>query len=428
MGRTLVLECTFGIAGDMLAGALLDLGGSQEKLDSVLGGLPVAGFSTKVSRVEKSGLDTCDFDVILDEEHDGHDHDMGYLHGDGHDHDHAHGHGEVHAHGHEHHHEHRGLADVLAIVDGSTATPAAKAIATRAFSILADAEAKAHGTTPDAVHFHEVGAVDSIVDVLACAVLIDDLAVDDVVVEALADGHGTIRCQHGIIPVPVPAVTNIVAAHAIPLRSVDVAGELTTPTGAALVAAVRTASHLPGRYLVRAVGLGAGKRAYDCPGYLRALLVDTQAADDSGRLVWRLEADMDDCPGEALGHALDDLLAAGAREAHYLPLQMKKGRPGWQLQVICDETHIPALEQVIFADTTTIGIRRAPMERTTLAREQVIVETRHGSLHAKAVTLPDGTGRVYPEHDDVVRLSREAGISYQDAWQEAISACRAATL
>lgn len=421
MGKTLVLECTFGIAGDMMVGALLDLGASEERLRAVLGGLPVNGFETRVTRVERNGLAACDFDVILDEAHDGHDHDMAFLHGDGHVHEHEHEH-EL-PHDHEHHHEHRGLADVLAVIDGSSATPRAKGIARHTFEILADAEAAAHGMTPDSVHFHEVGAVDSIVDILSAAVLLDDLDVDNVIVESLADGHGTIRCQHGIIPVPVPAVVNIVKEHALPLRAVDVEGELTTPTGAALVAAIRTSDTLPDRYLIRASGLGAGKRGYGCPEYLRALIIEPVLADDTDRVVWSLECDMDDCTGEALGHTLDDLLSAGAREAHYLPLQMKKSRPGWQLQVICDEAHIAPLEQVIFEDTTTIGIRRQAMGRTTLPREGVTVCSSLGDVRAKAVTLPSGARRIYPEHDDVVRLACDTGVPYQEAWQAAIAAC-----
>lgn len=305
----LYLECSSGISGDMTVAALLDAGASEDVLRRALDSLPVEGFSVQVGRVKKSGLDACDFAVLLDEEHENHDHDMAYLHGPAgepphghghvhghdraHDHarggaspnDHARGHSHPHAHedesshapardhAHSHSHEHRGLPEILAIVEAADMSERAKATARRVFQVLAEAEAAAHGVDVDEVHFHEVGAVDSIADVVAAAVCLDDLDVTDVVVPVLCEGQGTVRCQHGVIPVPVPAVVNVAAAHGIPLRILDVQGELVTPTGAALVAAVRTRSRLPERFVVERVGVGAGKRAYDTPGILRALVV-----------------------------------------------------------------------------------------------------------------------------------------------------------
>lgn len=295
----LYLECSSGISGDMTVAALLDAGASEDVLRRALDSLPVEGFSVQVGRVKKSGLDACDFAVLLDEEHENHDHDMAYLHGPagepphghghvhGHDraHDHARGHSHPHAHedesphapAHDHarirSHEHRGLPEILAIIEAADMSERAKATARRVFQVLAEAEAAAHGVGVDEVHFHEVGAVDSIADVVAAAVCLDDLDVTDVVVPVLCEGQGTVRCQHGVIPVPVPAVVNVAAAHGIPLRILDVQGELVTPTGAALVAAVRTRSRLPERFVVERVGVGAGKRAYDTPGILRALVV-----------------------------------------------------------------------------------------------------------------------------------------------------------
>ena len=305
----LYLECSSGISGDMTVAALLDAGASEDVLRRALDSLPVEGFSVQVGRVKKSGLDACDFAVLLDEEHENHDHDMAYLHGPAgepphghghvhghdraHDHacggaspnDHARGHSHPHAHedesphapAHDHarirSHEHRGLPEILAIIEAADMSERAKATARRVFQVLAEAEAAAHGVGVDEVHFHEVGAVDSIADVVAAAVCLDDLDVTDVVVPVLCEGQGTVRCQHGVIPVPVPAVVNVAAAHGIPLRILDVQGELVTPTGAALVAAVRTRSRLPERFVVERVGVGAGKRAYDTPGILRALVV-----------------------------------------------------------------------------------------------------------------------------------------------------------
>lgn len=470
MKPTLYLECASGISGDMTVAALLDLGADRGALDRALASLPVDGFEVHVGRVAKSGLDACDFDVRLDEAHENHDHDMAYLFGhehggaeahgeelhhahahahdghghahehgharghghDGHHHDHGHdGHHHEHEHGRAHHHEHRTLADVVAVIDAAELTPGARDLAKRVFSILAAAEAQAHGTTPDQVHFHEVGAVDSIVDIVAAAVCLDSLDVEGVVVGDLAEGTGTVRCAHGVIPVPVPAVCAIAAAHRLPLRTTSVRGELVTPTGAAIAAAVRTSDRLPERYLVKKVGLGAGKRSYEgCSGVLRAMLVEplgteggSGATTDS---VVKLECDVDDCTGEALGRVLDELMAAGAREAHFLPVFTKKSRPAYQLQVVCDEAVRPALERLIFEETTTIGIRRCTMERTVLPRRACTVETPLGPMPAKEVALPSGRRRVYPEHDGVVAAAERAGVPYQEAYRACLAACNRA--
>ena len=236
MDRILYLDCAGGISGDMAVAGLLDLGADRGTLKRALDSLSLEGFQVRVTRVKKHNLDACDFDVILDEAHDGHDHDMEYLHGS-----------KTHKSG-GHGHAHRGLSDILEIIERADMSLEAKGTAARIFRILAQAEAKAHGVTPEQVHFHEVGAVDSIVDIVAAAVCLDSLKPDQVIVPALCDGHGTIRCQHGVIPVPVPAVANIVQQHGLPLRITGVEGELVTPTGAAIAAAVRTGEDLPGDF------------------------------------------------------------------------------------------------------------------------------------------------------------------------------------
>ena len=282
--HTLIIDGTSGISGDMTVAALLDLGASEEHLREQLATLPVDGFTIAVTRVNKHGIDACDFDVQLAEELENHDHDMAWLYDNEaaaeHTHEHEH---EAHDHGHEdhhhaHHHHHRSLADVTAIIDGSQLSDGAKRRALAIFTALAAAEAKAHGKTPETVMFHEVGAVDSIVDVCSVAICLDDLGIEDIVVESLSEGHGTIRCAHGLMPIPVPAVVNLCQAGNIALTPAPVAGELVTPTGAAIVAALRTSEHLPARYRIEAVGYGAGKRPYEgCSGTLRCLLVDADA-------------------------------------------------------------------------------------------------------------------------------------------------------
>lgn len=403
MTGSLYLDCSNGLSGDMLVAALLDAGASEERLRSVLASLPMAReFEVRVNRRTIAGLDACDFDVVL-AHGETHDHDMAYLHGHGHAREQ-----DAAAPEHHHHHAHRNLAGCLAIVDAAAMTDGARAIARRAFQILADAEATAHGTTPDQVHFHEVGAVDSIVDFVAAAVLIDDLAPRRVYAAPLPDGHGTVRCQHGVIAVPVPAVVNICQQQGLPFAHVDVEGELTTPTGAALLAAVGTCFELPAAYTVRKVGLGAGKRAYAVPSLLRALLID-DVAGDTGHIC-KLECDIDDATPELLAYAAERLRTEGAREVHWLPVFSKKGRPAYQLQVIVVPQDIERIQGVIFQETTTIGIRRQLMDRTVLPREESTVETPFGPARVKTVTLPDGSTRSKPEFDDLAAIARREGL------------------
>ena len=474
----LYLDCQAGIAGDMLVAALLDLGGAsaERSMRDMLESLNVGGFEVEVSRRVLSGIDCCDFDVKLDAEHDGHDHDMAYLHGSGHhlhehEHEHEHEHGAAaHAHHHGHRHAHRGLAEIDAIIDAARMTSAARTFAHKAFDIIAQAESKAHGVPVEEVHFHEVGAVDSIVDILSAAVLVDFLGIKRAVVPVLVDGHGTIRCQHGIIPVPVPATLNICIAHGLPLAPSDIEGELVTPTGAALVAALEPAFELPARYAVRAVGLGAGKRTYSRPSILRAMLIDelpaagepapvaaaaavpaapsspapasfatavptpaataptpTSPADLSHELLApkttiKIECDIDDATPEALAFAAERLRDAGAREVHWLPIYAKKGRPAWQLQVICANEDVRRMQDLIFLHTTTIGMRMQQMERRCLERRFETVATPWGEVALKVVTLPDGSERATPEYEDCAAIARREDLSIECVMQAALTA------
>ena len=283
MGNKLYLECSSGISGDMFVGAMLDLGADQKKLEEALQSLPVDGFKTEITRVKKSGLDACDFNVILDHAHENHDHDMEYLHGDyhaEHHHDHENHHHAEHHHDHEnhhhaehHYHEHRSPEDIIHIIGHASMTDSARELACKIVRILANAEAKAHGVPLEQVHFHEVGAVDSIVDIVAAAVCADSLHLDEVYVPQLNEGKGMVRCQHGLLPIPVPAVANIVSDNHLKMHITNVEGELVTPTGAAIAAALRTSEQLPEQFVIEKVGMGAGKREYECVGVLRAMLI-----------------------------------------------------------------------------------------------------------------------------------------------------------
>lgn len=410
MSKTLYLECYSGISGDMTVAALLDLGADREVLKESLKSLPVGGFRTEITRVKKSGLDACDFSVIL--EQDNHDHDMEYLHGSEKSYT---GHHEY-THSHEYPHEHRGMKEITEIIQKSEMTVRAKKMAMRVFGILAQAESKAHGVPVEEVHFHEVGAVDSIVDIAAIAICMDNLDISNVIVPVLYEGTGFIRCQHGQIPVPVPAVTHIAETHKLKLKITDIQGELVTPTGAAVVAAFRTSDRLPEDFTMLKTGIGAGKRQYRCPGILRAMLIRETTDIQIKDIIWKLETDMDDCGGEMMGHVMNLLMANGAREVHYTPIYTKKNRPAYTLTVICKESEREKLENLIFSETTTIGIRRVEMERTILQREIQKKDTPVGTAIVKACTLPDGNIRYYPEYENVAELAERNQLSFRETY------------
>lgn len=384
--KLLYLEGASGISGDMTVAALLDLGASREKLDAVLRSMNLEGFEYQVSRKSSYGIAGTDFDVIL------HDH---------HHHEHEHEHG--------HHHEHRNLDDVCAVIDRGTMTDGARELAKKIFRIVAEAESKAHGVPVSEVHFHEVGAIDSIVDIVSAAVLIDDLGIRECVVTGLAEGSGYVHCQHGDLPVPVPAVLNIAQAHGIALRTATANGEMVTPTGIAIAAAIRTRDRLPAEYKIEKTGIGLGKRDFGRANILRAMILEETLDPEQ---MYVLETNIDDATGEALGLALEKLMAAGASDAHFLPCFMKKNRPAYLLRVIAAAPEIPALERILFESTTTIGMRKLPVDRTCMDREIRTVELPFGTVSVKRCTW-NSVVRNYPEYESVRALAERTGKEFQ---------------
>lgn len=453
--KSLYLECASGISGDMAVAALLDAGADEAALRKALDSIPARGFTVEISRVKKAGIDCADFNVILDEAYENHDHDMDYLFGhetngeysehhhghdgaDGHEHHHSeeekscghhgeHHHGEeeshVHNGGHHHAHEHRGMAEITQIINGTDMTDGARSLALKIFDILAQAESKAHGIPAEQVHFHEVGALDSIVDVIALAVCFDSLNVSRVYVPLLFEGGGTVRCQHGILPVPVPAVAQIAGQYALPLSLSGEPGEFITPTGAAFVAAVRTDGALPRSVRIVRTGLGAGKRAYRRPSILRAFIIEENGEQNGIEhdTIIKLEANIDDCTGETLGFVSERLFEAGALDVHFVPCFMKKNRPAYILCVLCKAEKTAELERLIFLNTTTIGIRRCEMERSVLPRKIVPVKTKWGSADVKVIDV-FGAKRFYPEYESVRALSLENKADFASVYREVVNA------
>ena len=426
--KILVLNASSGISGDMTVGALLDLGADRTVLEEAVESLRLEGARVVISRVKKSALDACDFNVVLDEAHENHDHDMAYLHPERFrrqdEHTHHDGHEHSHNHDHAHHHHHgRNMADIEKILRSGNLTDRALSLAIRIFDVVAQAESKVHGEPVERVHFHEVGAVDSIIDIAAAAVCIDNLGITDVIVTDLSEGTGTVMCQHGLLPIPVPATAQILSSHKIPFGVLsNVKGELITPTGAAILAALEAGYTLPERFSIVRTGLGAGKRDYATSGVLRAMLIEPCPEGETDRAqrrdeIIKLETNIDDCTGEALGAVMELLFDAGARDVFYTPVFMKKNRPAYVLNVICLEKDKKLLEEIIFRNTTTIGIREIMCSRTVLERKAARVETPWGCADVKICRIGSDSV-VYPEAESVMRLCRLTGEGYPEMYHK----------
>ena len=396
--KFLCFDGNTGIAGDMTVAALVGLGVPEDVLKNILYSLNIEGLNVIFNKTVTHGFAANTFRVDYPGKHE-----------------HGHHH---HEEGHHHHHEHRHLADIEALIARGSLTPRAAELARKMFRIVAEAEAAAHGIPVEEVHFHEVGAYDSIADIVCVAVALDWLGVEGAVFRNLTDGCGTIQCAHGELPVPVPAVVNILSKYAIPLAICKVPTELVTPTGAAIVAALGQGTQLPARYVVKAVGAGAGEREIGRANILRAMLLEeAEEPVNQPDTVWVLETNVDDATGEQLAFTAELLLEHGARDAHFTPVFMKKGRPGWLLTVLADEAQVAELEGIIFANTTTIGIRRHRCERTCLEREEVTVNTPYGEARVKKVTH-QGQTCVYPEYESVRELARRAGKDFKTVFAE----------
>lgn len=437
--KYLYLDGSCGISGDMTVAALLGLGASRKKLDAAIAGLGLEGVHVHVENSKSYSIAGLSFAVHVH----GHDADHVHSHEEGYvEHHHHHEHGE-HCHGAStgstgsptlsatlHHHEHRHLSEVYEILDraanAGAVTPRALETAKKIFCIIAEAEAKAHGVPVEEVHFHEVGAVDSIVDILAVAVLADDLGIENCIVTGLNEGSGFVETRHGQLPIPVPAVAHIAEAAGIALRITETKGEMVTPTGAGIVAALRTQETLPAGYKILKSGVGLGKRDFGRANFLRAQIIEDCANDKCGDAissatgctpadcnVFQIEANIDDSTPEELGYAMDKLFEAGARDVHFIPCYMKKNRMGTLLCALADSEHLTAIEKAIFLHTSTVGVRRFPVERTCMARNTFEVETEFGKVRVKKSVLGD-IEKIKPEFDDLKALADKAGVPIRE--------------
>lgn len=406
--KTLYFDCFSGISGDMTIGALLDLGVDFEYLKTELRKLPLDGYTISASRVVRSNISAMKFDVVMDG-------DNGREHHDHEGHPHRHHHDSHHSPGHHH----RKASQILTMIRDSGLNANARRIASAIFTKLAISEGKVHHISPEDVEFHEVGAVDSIVDTVGAAIGFDALGVERFVCSPINVGGGFIHCQHGVYPVPTPATADLLR-NAI-IYSKHVSTELVTPTGAAILAAVVDDFGPLEGVAVEAIGYGAGTKEFqDFPNCLRLLVcTDQKVAMQKHEApvvdtIVVLEANIDDMTAQNFAYVCDRLLEEGALDVCTLPAQMKKGRPGHLLQVLAPPNRWQQIERLIFEETTTIGVRHYSAARSALERESVHVQTVHGPIAIKVSKLDGKVVNSTPEYEDCARIAREKGIPLKD--------------
>lgn len=379
-------DCFTGAGGDMIVASLIDAGADADELREGLRALDVSGYSLSIKRVNKQGFAATRFVVELDQRAQ---------------------------------QPHRHLKHVVEILDQSTLAPSVKERAVCVFERLAEAEAKVHGTTVGKVHFHEVGAIDAMVDVVGAVLALDLLGVERVVCSPLPTGSGTVTCDHGVMPVPAPATAELL--RGVPLAGTEETGELITPTAAALLTTLANEFGPVPPMTLRSIGYGAGTRdGQRLPNVLRVMLGQTteNAETDS---VTVLEANLDDATPEMIGHCMERLLSEGALDVYAVPIQMKKSRPGVVLTALCNHDQAAAMEAVFFAETPTFGVRRHTVTRAKMRRRHETVVTSFGEIRMK-IGERAGAATASPEYDDCKAAAHRHGVALRDVFAAANAA------
>jgi uncharacterized protein (TIGR00299 family) protein len=448
--KTLYLDIFSGISGDMFIGALLDLGVPFGQLELELAKLRLHDFHLHTSRKQKSSIEGVKFDVHThdhdhhlhddhgEEDHHDHDHDHDHHHdhshvhehpheqGHSHAHEHSHG-GHTHTHSHDHHHHEHGRTyrEICDLINKSALSPWVKEKANAVFARIARAEGKIHGMPPDDVHFHEVGAIDSIVDIVGGCVALELLGKPRVLASPVIEGAGFINCAHGRFPIPAPATIAILAERGVPISQCDEPHELVTPTGAALLAEF-VENFAPMKNIVpEKIGYGLGERDNKTrPNVLRAVLGtsgDSAAAahDWETDTISVLETNLDDINAEILGHVVEKAFAQGALDVFHTPIQMKKNRPGVLLTILCAPGEQDRFTELLLRETTALGVRRSQCERRKLKREVISVKTSFGTVAVKIGKLDGRAIQASPEFESCRRLAEEKQIPIKDVYQAA---------
>ena len=390
--KTLYFDCSSGISGNMTLGALLEIVGDDNYLLNELKKLNVDGYRIEISNKVKNGITGKYVDVILED--DIHDHE--------HEHEHEH-----------HHHAHRNLNDVKAIIDNSSIDEKSKELAKRIFLRVAKAESKVHNKPLEEVHFHEVGAIDSIVDIVGTAILINKINPDKIISSVVNDGYGFIECAHETMAVPVPATSEIFASSNVKFRQIDVDTELVTPTGAAIIAELAQEFTTLPAMITEKIGWGAGYKDLKIPNVLKVYYGETEKQNES---IVVMETNVDDCSGEVLAYTSEKLFENGALDVFYTPIFMKKGRPAYRLSVACRKENMLVLQNIMFKETTTIGIRYRFENRTELGRENIEIDTKYGKIKAKKVTN-NGETYVYPEYESLKEIAQKNDIPLKELYK-----------
>ena len=416
--KVLYIDCSMGAAGDMLTAALFELLPKEERASFLekLNSRGIPGVKYEAEPSVKCGITGTHMSVLVNGEEEGcgceHEHEHS------HEHEHEHGHDHEHEHGHEHHHS--SMHDIEHIVGGHMKLPTSVALDVLAvYQEIAEAESLVHGVPVDQIHFHEVGSMDAIADISAVCLLMKKLAPDEVIVSPIHVGSGTVKCAHGILPVPAPATAQILKG--IPTYSADIDGELCTPTGAALLKHFATGFGKQPLMKTSAIGYGMGKKDFPRANCVRVMLGESleEGVGNSGSFspngdIIELSCNVDDMTGEAIGFAMERLFEAGANEVFTVPCGMKKSRPGILLRVLCKPEDKEKFVTLLFEHTTTIGIRETAMQRYTLDRQIYKIDTSLGPVR---VRLSSGYGvtRKKIEHDDLARIAKENNISLSEA-------------
>lgn len=405
--KTLYLECGMGAAGDMLMAALLELIPDRQAFVDKMNALGLPGVRVEAERAVKCGITGTHMKVTVDgeeeESEDAHEHHH-------HDHNHDH-HGQEHHHGHGHHH-HAGVADIQGIIDGLGVSDQVKADAKAVYALIAEAESQVHGHPVSEIHFHEVGTLDAVADVVGVCLLMEEIGAEEIAASPVHVGSGHVRCMHGILPVPAPATALILKG--VPTYGGQVQGELCTPTGAALL------KHFVSRFgdrpvmATEAIGYGMGKKDFERANCLRAFLGESEGALEQ---ITRLECNLDDMTGEDIGFAMEQLFRAGARDVYTQAIGMKKSRPGVLLSVICLPENADRLAAVMMKHTTTLGIRRQELSRYTLDRSLETAETPYGPVRVKTASGM-GVQRRKAEYDDLAALAKQHNVSLETIRKE----------
>ena len=420
--KILYYDCFSGISGDMNLGALLDLGIDEKYLIEELSKLNLLGYEIKVSKGSRKGINGTKVDVILHEQ-------IPHEHSEEEAHQHGHSHVGIEGkHIHEHksnnhsHHNQRNLKDIQEIIEGSELSPKVKEVSMKIFLKVAKAEAKVHGKPLYEIHFHEVGAVDSIVDIVGAAICLIYLNVDKVMSSSIELGGGFVKCAHGRIPVPAPATVEILKS--IPVKLGAVPFETTTPTGAAILAATVNEFKDSNNFIINKIGYGIGNRDTEIPNVLRVMLVeegnlfDTCKIEGKGEIYQEIvECNIDDMNPELYEYIIDKLFTVGALDVYLTPITMKKSRPGVKLSVLCDEYKIEIIKETLFKETTTFGLRSFKVKKTMLQREFIKINSSYGEITVKEAYYKGERLKSKLEYEECKKIAEDIGISARAVYE-----------